>query len=136
MALTNQDMQDIRTIVQDTIIETMKQLLLPRFDEHDKRFDRIERDVAELKDDARILKEDVRVLKTNMREVKSTPYNLDGRAEALENGIRELYKLQTGHENVALTDKRFAKLPLEEKLLVFNTELLKMAEQAGFTLPR
>lgn len=139
MALTKDD----RQYIQDTIITALEQVVLPRFDEHDKRFDaievrldRIENDIRVLKEDVRILQEDVRVLKDDMREVKSSLSMLNGRVEALENDVKELYKLQNGHDNLTLVDKKFAKLPIEEKILVFNAELLKMAKQAGITLPR
>lgn len=132
MALDKNDKQ----YIQDTIIAALEQVVLPRFDEIDRRFDEHDRRFDAIEKDLAVVKEDVRVLKEDMRQVKSTLYDLDGRAEALENDIRELYKLQTGHDNIALTDKKFSKLPLEEKILVFNTELLKMAEQAGVTLPR
>lgn len=88
MALTKEDRKDIRDIVRDTVIEAMEQLMLPRFDEQDERFDAIEKDLAIVKEDMHTLKNDVQVLKGDMRQVKSTLYNLDGRAEALENDIK------------------------------------------------
>ena len=62
--------------------------------------------------------------------------SLNGRVEALENDIKDIYIMQTGRKNVALNDKKFTSLPLEEKILIFNTELLKVAKQAGVSLPR
>ncbi len=143
MTLTQDDKVWIKGAITEGVVDALNEIVLPRFDEHDKRFDEhdrrfdaLEADVRVLKEDVRVLKDDVRILKDDMTQVKFTLDRLDGRVEALENDIKELYFMQTGRENISLTDPTFAKLPLEKKLLVFNTELLGMAKQAGITLPR
>lgn len=132
MALDDNDKSWIR----DTVIEALETVVLPRFDEHDKRFDALESDVAVLKDDVRELKDDVRELKSDMRQVKSSLHTLEGKVEALEADIKEIYLMQARLEKMTSGDKQFAKLNLEKKLLKLNTDLLATAREAGITLPR
>lgn len=79
-----------KTWFRDTFVGALKEILLPRLDEHDrrfgqqdKRFDDLEKDVSEIKDDARALKADVSTLQTHMREVKTTLRSLDGRVDII-----------------------------------------------------
>ena len=153
MALDDND----KSWIKDTIIEALETVVLPRFDEHDKRFDVLEADVAELKDDVRVLKDDVRVLKDDvrvlkddvrvlkddvrvlkddMRQVKTSLESLEGRVQALEADIKEIYLMQSQMEHASIGDKKFAKLTLEQKLLKLNSALLATAKDAGITLPR
>lgn len=143
MALTNDDKQYIQEIVQTTVVEALEQVVIPQFDEQNKRFGVTEGDirglkddVGDLKDDVRVLKSDVRelkddvhILKDDMRQVKTSLQNLEGRVEALEADVKEIY-------NMLAPDAKFAKLSLEKKLLKLNGDLLAAAKQAGITLPR
>ncbi|MBP7837193.1 hypothetical protein KA021_00640 [Candidatus Saccharibacteria bacterium] len=151
MALTKDDLNQIRVIFNEGI-ET---LVLPRFDalESDVTTLKVDvgtlkEDVAVLKDDVTTLKEDVSVLKidvselkTEMREVKTDIRqmkqhlgSIDGRVEALENDIRDIYSMMKKNENSI--DVVFSKQSLEQKLFRLNKELLQTAKQAGVTLPR
>lgn len=139
MALDDND----KSWIKDTIIEALETVVLPRFDEHDRRFDTLESDVAELKDDVavlkddvQVLKEDVSILKSDMRHVKASLENLEGRVKALEADIKEIYLMQSQMEHASIGDKKFAKLTLEQKLLKLNSALLATAKDAGITLPR
>lgn len=132
MALEDTD----KTWIRDTIIEALETVVLPRFDEHDRRFDVLEADVAVLKDDVQELKDDVRTLKDDMRQVKSSLTTLEGKVEALEADIKEIYLMQARLERANATDKKFIKLSFEEKLLKLNRDLLATAKEAGITLPR
>lgn len=146
MTLDTQDKDWIR----DTIIEALEAVVLPRFDEHDKRFDEhdkrfdaleadvrvLKEDMTGVKEDIRVIKEDVRVLKDDMGAVKSSLHRLEGRVEALEADIKEIYHMQARLERTFGANDEFAKLTLEKKLLQLHANLLATAKEAGITLPR
>ena len=164
MALTNDDKQWIKGAIADGVVEALEAVVLPRFDEHDKRFDRIEarldsveEDVSGLKEDVSGLKEDVSGLKddvsslksemcevksrlngveSEMREVKDRLGRVEGELQALTNDIKEIYDVIYGKPNKSFMSASFAKMSSKEKLLVINEELLKMAKDAGVVLPR
>lgn len=157
MALTNDDKQWIKGAIADGVVEALEAVVLPRFDEHDKRFDRIEarldsveEDVSGLKEDASGLKDDVSSLKSEMcevksrlngvesemREVKDRLGRVEGELQALTNDIKEIYDVIYGKPNKSFMSASFAKMSSKEKLLVINEELLKMAKDAGVVLPR
>ena len=157
MALTNDDKQWIKGAIADGVVEALEAVVLPRFDEHDKRFDRIEarldsveEDVSGLKEDVSGLKDDVSSLKSEMREVKSRLNGVEsemrevkdrlgrveGELQALTNDIKEIYDVIYGKPNKSFMSASFAKMSSKEKLLVINEELLKMAKDAGVVLPR
>lgn len=134
MTLTKDDKSWIR----DTIIDALEEVVLPRFDEHDrrfderdKRFDALERDIAEIKADVANLHADVRALRDDMRDVKQRLGNLEGQVQALEADVRALYAMID-----ETSDKKFSKLSLEKKLLKLHSDLLATAKAAGITLPR
>ena len=164
MALTNDDKQWIKSAIADGVVEALEAVVLPRFDEHDKRFDGIEarldsveEDVSGLKEDVSGLKEDVSGLKddasslksemcevksrlngveSEMREVKDRLGRVEGELQALTNDIKEIYDVIYGKPNKSFMSASFAKMSSKEKLLVINEELLKMAKDAGVVLPR
>lgn len=157
MALTNDDKQWIKGAIADGVVEALEAVVLPRFDEHDKRFDRIEarldsveEDVSGLKEDVSGLKDDVSSLKSEMcevksrlngvegemREVKDRLGRVEGELQALTNDIKEIYDVIYGKPNKSFMSTSFAKMSSKEKLLVINEELLKMAKDAGVVLPR
>jgi hypothetical protein len=61
---------------------------------------------------------------------------LESEIQALRSDIKEIYDIIAKLQKGAITDEAFAKLPLKEKLLKINAELLVAAKQAGITLPR
>ena len=157
MALTNDDKQWIKGAIADGVVEALETVVLPRFDEHDKRFDRIEarldsveEDVSGLKEDVSGLKDDVSSLKSEMcevksrlngvenemREVKDRLGRVEGELQALTNDIKEIYDVIYDKPNKSFMSASFAKMSSKEKLLVINEELLKMAKDAGVVLPR
>ena len=150
MALTNDDKQWIKGAITDGVVEALEAVVLPRFDEHDKRFDRIEarldsveEDVSGLKDDVSSLKSEMCEVKSRlngveseMREVKGRLGRVEGELQALTNDIKEIYDVIYGKPNKSFMSASFAKMSSKEKLLVINEELLKMAKDAGVVLPR
>ena len=157
MALTNDDKQWIKGAIADGVVEALEAVVLPRFDEHDKRFDRIEarldsveEDVSGLKEDVSGLKDDVSSLKSEMcevksrlngvesemREVKDRLGRVEGELQALTNDIKEIYDVIYGKPNKSFMSASFAKMSSKEKLLIINEELLKIAKEAGVVLPR
>lgn len=129
MALTNDDKQWIKGAIADGVVEALEAVVLPRFDEHDKRFDRIE-------DRLGSVEEDVSSLKSEMREVKDRLGRVEGELQALTNDIKEIYDVIYGKPNKSFMSASFAKMSSKEKLLLINEELLKMAKDAGVVLPR
>ena len=150
MALTNDDKQWIKGAIADGVVEALETVVLPRFDEHDKRFDRIEARLDSVEEDVSGLKEDVSSLKSEMcevksrlngvesemREVKDRLGRVEGELQALTNDIKEIYDVIYGKPNKSFMSASFAKMSSKEKLLVINEELLQMAKDAGVILPR
>jgi hypothetical protein len=56
--------------------------------------------------------------------------------KALREDIKEIYAMITELQASTITDSKFSKKSLEDKLLTLNAELLAAAKQAGVTLPR
>lgn len=143
MALTQDDKKWIKGAITEGVVDALNEIVLPRFDEHDKRFDAVEdrldsleEDVRVLKEDVRILKEDVRTLKDDMRDVKERLGAVEWQIEALTSDIKELYAAIYKKPNPALISESFSKLNDEDKLLIMNDELLKMAKKLKISLPR
>ena len=129
MALTNDDKQWIKGAIADGVVEALETIVLPRFDEHDRRFDRVEARLGSVE-------EDVSSLKSEMREVKDRLGRVEGELQALTNDIKEIYDVIYGKPNKSFMSASFAKMSSKEKLLLINEELLKMAKDAGIVLPR
>ena len=129
MALTNDDKQWIKGAIADGVVEALETIVLPRFDEHDRRFDRVEARLGSVE-------EDVSSLKIEMREVKDLLGRVEGELQALTNDIKEIYDVIYGKPNKSFMSASFAKMSSKEKLLLINEELLKMAKDAGVVLPR
>lgn len=61
---------------------------------------------------------------------------IHGKLNALHNDIKEIYDMLADLQHSTITDKKFSKLSIEEKLLKLNAELLAAAKQANIKLPR
>lgn len=150
MALTDDDKQWIKGAIADGVVEALESVVLPRFDEHDRRFDRVEARLGSVEEDVSGLKEDTSSLKSEMYEVKSQLNGVEhelygvkerlgrveGELQALTNDIKEIYDVIYGKPNKSFMSASFAKMSSKEKLLLINEELLKMAKDAGVVLPR
>lgn len=141
MALTNDDKQWIKGAIADGVVEALETVVLPRFDEHDKRFDRIEarlgsveKRLESLESDVCILKQDVSALKQNMHGVKDRLDTLEWQVEALTNDIKEIYAVIYKKPNRTLASKNFEKLSNEDKITIMHEELLKIAKHENVTL--
>ncbi len=141
MALTNDDKQWIKGAIADGVVEALEAVVLPRFDEHDKRFDRIEdrlgsveKRLESLESDVCILKQDVSALKQDMHGVKDRLDTLEWQVEVLANDIKEVYAVIYKKPNRALVSKNFEKLSTEDKITIMHEELLKIAKHENVTL--
>lgn len=141
MALTNDDKQWIKGAIADGVVEALEAVVLPRFDEHDKRFDRIEdrlgsveKRLESLESDVCILKQDVSALKQDMHGVKDRLDTLEWQVEVLTNDIKEVYAVIYKKPNRALVSKNFEKLSTEDKITIMHEELLKIARHENVTL--
>ena len=143
MTLTTDDKTWIKSAITEGIVDALNEIVIPRFDEHDKRFDEhdkrfdaLEADVVELKTDVSGLKSDVRSLQSDMREVKSILHSLDDRVQLLEVDVKEIYHMIADLQKQNATTTGFAKLPLEKKILKAYADIVAMAKEAGVSLPR
>ena len=143
MTLTTDDKTWIKSAITEGIVDALNEIVIPRFDEHDKRFDEhdkrfdaLEADVAELKTDVSGLKSDVRTLQSDMREVKATLHSLDDRVQLLEVDVKEIYHMIADLQKQNAVTAGFAKLPLEKKILKAYADIVAMAKEAGVSLPR
>ena len=157
MTLTTDDKKWIKDAITEGVVDALNEIVIPRFDEHDKRFDEHDRrfdehdrrfdaieadvaelktDVAELKTDVAELKTDVGELKNDMRIVKSTLMSLDDRIQLLEADVKSIYYMISDLQKQDKPAANFAKLPLEKKILKTYADVLAMAKEAGVSLPR
>ena len=60
---------------------------------------------------------------------------LEGRLEALENDIKEIYAMISDLQKNSWSDKDFGKLSVENKILQLHSQLKIAAKQAGVILP-
>jgi septal ring factor EnvC (AmiA/AmiB activator) len=123
MSLTEEDVTQVR----DVIVSAIHELVILRLDEHDQRFDALESRLGRLE-------ADIKAVEIDMRQVKSSLAKLDGRTEAMEADIKELYAMVAAQKPV-YTDRKFAKLPVEQKLLNLYENFQLLAREAGVTLP-
>lgn len=86
MALTRNDIGIIRTVV----IDAIETLVVPRLDVLDNRLDRLEGRVDRL--EGRFDKIEYEV-QTGFAQIDRRLYKLEGRVQAVENDVKELYKL-------------------------------------------
>ena len=143
MALTNDDKQWIKGAIADGVVEALEAVVLPRFDEHDRRFDRVEARLGSVKEDVSSLKSEMYEVKSQLNGVEHDLYGVkerlgrvEGELQALTNDIKEIYDVIYGKPNKSFMSASFAKMSSKEKLLLINEELLKMAKDAGVVLPR
>lgn len=153
MSLTKQDLSDVRSV----IIEAIDTMVSPRFDVLEQDVAELKgdvailkadvaelkadvvvlkADVAVLKADVAVLKSDVSELKSDMGQVKHSLHNLDGRVEALENDIKEIYLMLADLQKGNDAEKQFKKLSLEKQLLKTYKEVLLVAKEAGIDLSK
>lgn len=143
MSLTKQDLSEVKEIVVGAIVEAIDTMVSPRFDVLETDVAELKADVAELKADVAVLKSevselksDVSELKSDMRQVKHSLHNLDGRVEALENDIKEIYLMLADLQKGSDAEKQFKKLSLEKQLLKTYKEVLLVAKEAGVDLSK
>ena len=118
MALTNDDKQWIKGAIADGVVEALETVVLPRFDEHDKRFDRIEVRLGSVEKRLESLESDVCILKQDVSALKQYMHGVKDRLDTLE----------------CLVSKNFEKLSTEDKITIMHEELLKIAKHENVTL--
>lgn len=117
MSLTKEDIDLVRGVV----VEAIQSVVMPHFEI-------LETDIADLKTDVHNLQQD-------MRDVKGSLKSLDGRVEALESDVKELYAMVAASAKNSNTDKKFARLSVEQKVLKMYEDVKLLAHETGVTLP-
>jgi phage shock protein A len=62
--------------------------------------------------------------------------SLDGRLEALDNDIKDIYKMISELQKLTRSVAHFEKYDLEQKILKTYESVVAIAKEAGVTLPR
>lgn len=124
MSLTIADKKYIQETVVAAILEAIETLVNPRFD-------RLEKGLEEAKFE---LKEDIRMLQADMREVNAKIVVIDGRLQAVESDVKELYQMCDKRLPKFFTSKQYASLSVEEKLVILEKEIEIIAESEGILL--
>ncbi len=106
------------------------------------RFDALEADVAVLKSDVAVLKSDMAEVKSQLRELsqrvsalESGVTHIDGRLEAVENDVKDIYLMLTAKPISSFGSRAYAKLSNSQKLLELHKEVRHLAALEGVTLP-
>ncbi|QQS69954.1 hypothetical protein IPP75_02365 [Candidatus Saccharibacteria bacterium] len=145
MSFTTEEKQELLAL----IIEGVETVTGPRFEALEADVAELKSDVAELKSDVAELKSDVAELKSDMRSVKSeltdinhrltslelSFQNFDERLQALENDVKEIYKILAAKPISAFGSRAYAKLSNSQKLLELHKEVRHLASVEGVTLP-
>jgi hypothetical protein len=105
MSLTEEDISQIR----DVVVSAIQDLVLPRFDEHDRSLEALDNRLARLESN-------VKAVEIDMRQVKGTLGKLEGYVEALHADVKELFAMVAA-QKPSYIDKVFAKQSIEQKVL-------------------
>lgn len=62
--------------------------------------------------------------------------SLEGRLEALDNDVKDIYKMISELQNLTRPVAHFEKYDLEQKVLKTYRDVVAIAKEAGITLPR
>lgn len=62
--------------------------------------------------------------------------SLDGRIEALDNDVKDIYKMISELQKLTRQAAHFEKYDLEQKVLKTYRSIIAIAKEAGVTLPR
>jgi K+/H+ antiporter YhaU regulatory subunit KhtT len=59
-----------------------------------------------------------------------------GKLEAIENDVKEIYKMISDLQHSVFTNKSFSEKSVEQKILITHAEIVAIAKQAGVKLPQ
>lgn len=59
-----------------------------------------------------------------------------GKLDALEEDVKEIYRIISGLQRSAITDTDFRKKPVKERILILHAEVVTAAKELGVTLPQ
>lgn len=131
MALTRDDLQAIQQVVVETTMPMFEQVF-ERFDRLETRMDRAEKVQDE---HTKILNEHTKILDehTNrLQRLEEKTDSIDGRLQAVEADIKELYHIVADQK----TPGKFAKLTAEQKVIKTYQDVLALAKELNITLPQ
>lgn len=134
MSLTATDLQSIRTTVTEAITDVLIQVINPRFDSIETRLDGIEIRLQQLENHAGSTEKRLSTVETELSLLNIQTATIAGRLEALENDVKELYKLIDHLPSPYFGSKAYQKLPDTRKIVVLNTEIGILAQKMGMQL--
>lgn len=143
MTLTTDDKTWIKGAITEGIVDALNELVLPRFEEHDRRLeaiegqlDSIEARLDAIENDIQEIKSRLGILETDVKEIKEQLGTHNWQIEAMANDIKELYAAIFKEPSPILVSKSFEKLSDRDKISVMNQQILKMAKKLDVELSR
>lgn len=131
MSLTTADITTIR----DVVIDVIDRLVVPRFDDIDKRFISLEDRFETLHNRFDTMKKrffelQQDVLSTNIRlqNIDIMIHDIQGRVENLENDVEEIFKMLKLIPAQDFADRKYNKFTPVKKLAVLKKELEKLSK--------
>lgn len=124
MALTKQDLTDIRVVVIDAINESFEALSAPRFDALEQRMSTQEKELRSFKNE----------VYARFGQMDTKLQELTDKITMLDEDVRALYGLLDEYKATVPGKKGYARLTIDKKMDILHSELHKTAKQAGITL--
>lgn len=139
MSLTTADITTIR----DIVIDAIDRLVVPRFDDIDKRFvafetrldnfetrfDTLENRFDNLEMRFFELQQDVLSMNIRLKNIETMVQDLQGRVEGMENDIKKIYGILKLIPTQDFADRKYNKLSPVKKLAVLKVELDKLSKR-------
>lgn len=143
MTLTTDDKKWIKGAITEGIVDALNEIVLPRFEEHDRRLGAIEGYLGSIEarldaieSDIREIKSRLGILESDVKEIKGQLDTHDWQIEAMASDIKELYNTIFKEPSPILVSKAFEKLSDTDKISVMNQQIMKMAKKLNVELQR
>lgn len=121
MALTKDDIQ--------LIIDGIEAVVGPRFDAIDERFDRVESRLDGVERTQASHSEQLLALNQKLD-------NIDGKLQAIEAEVKELYMLHAKYNDFSALDKQLKKSTTNQKVIYLHRAITTLARENNITIPK